>query len=217
MVENYLRQSPLAHLGLEGCAATDRGEAGIGMAERPFPAIVNLRGKPEDKAFLAAAKEILGFDLPETPNSVAGKDGLTAFWLSPEEWWVIADEGGGFEAENTLADKLRAALADVHCAVTGVGESRTCIRISGPKAQDLLAKGCPLDLDPRALGPGAFGGAGRCAQSHVAKTLIVLHLVTDDEAEGMCLDIYVLRSFAEYLWSWLEDAAREYGLTVLAA
>ena len=24
-------------------------------------------------------------------------------------------------------------------------------------------------------------------------------------------DIYVLRSFAEYLWLWLEDAAMEYG------
>ena len=27
-------------------------------------------------------------------------------------------------------------------------------------------------------------------------------------------DIYVLRSFAEYLWLWLEDAAQEYGLAV---
>jgi len=29
-------------------------------------------------------------------------------------------------------------------------------------------------------------------------------------------DLYVLDSFAAYLWLWLEDAAREYGLKVAA-
>ena len=116
------------------------------------------------------------------------------------------------QAEGALAGRLREALADVHCAVTAVGESRTRIRVSGPKARDLLAKGCPLDLHPE-----AFGEPGRCAQSHVAKALVVLHLIADDPAEGASFDIYVLRSFAEYLWCWLEDAAREYGLAVVAA
>jgi sarcosine oxidase gamma subunit len=27
-------------------------------------------------------------------------------------------------------------------------------------------------------------------------------------------DIYVARSFAEYLWAWLEDAGGEYGVAV---
>ncbi len=44
----------------------------------------------------------------------------------------------------------------------------------------------------------------------------------DDEAvvqagaEGPIFDIYVVRSFAEYLWAWLEDAGREYGVRVVA-
>ncbi len=33
---------------------------------------------------------------------------------------------------------------------------------------------------------------------------------------GPAYDVYVLNSFAEYLWLWLEDAAREYGLRVTA-
>ena len=28
-------------------------------------------------------------------------------------------------------------------------------------------------------------------------------------------DIIVRRSFAEYVWTWLEDAAREYGIRVV--
>ena len=34
-------------------------------------------------------------------------------------------------------------------------------------------------------------------------------------AEGPVIDIYVLRSFAEYLWDWLEDAGAEYGVTIV--
>lgn len=212
MAENYLRQSPLAHLGLESRATLPRSEAGVLMDERPFPCIVNLRGKPDDKAFKKAVKEILGLDLPKVPNSSARKAAFVALWLSPEEWWILVNDKNTLEAEGALAAKLRGALTKVHCTVTGVGESRTRIRVSGPRARDLLAKGCPLDLDPQ-----AFGGAGCCAQSHIAKALVVLHLVADDEAEGACFDIYVLRSFSEYLWSWLEDAAREYGLAVVTA
>ena len=49
---------------------------------------------------------------------------------------------------------------------------------------------------------------------------MTLHLFADESAaqagaEGPVFDIYVLRSFAEYLWAWLEDAAQEYGVTVL--
>ena len=49
-----------------------------------------------------------------------------------------------------------------------------------------------------------------CARSLIVKVPIALHQVSDQPA----YDIYVLRSYAEFLWLWLEDAAREYGLAV---
>jgi sarcosine oxidase subunit gamma len=106
------------------------------------------------------------------------------------------------------------ALADHFSAVTEVGESRTCIRVAGPRARALLQKGCPLDLHSSVF------KAGACAQSILAKSGVTLHLFADESAEqagaeGPVFDIYVLRSFAEYLWAWLEDAGREYGVTIL--
>ena len=44
---------------------------------------------------------------------------------------------------------------------------------------------------------------------------MVLHQIGETEEDGPAFDIYVLRSFSEYLWCWLEDAAREYGLAVV--
>ena len=204
MAENYLRQSPLAHLGLEGRARKDRGAAGVAMHERPFPGIVDLRGP--HKAVSAAFELGFGFALPAEPNTAAskGKPGtkaqVSALWLGPDQWWVLGAEPA------KLAAKLVEALDSQPAAVTEVGESRSCIRVAGPHARDLLAKGCPLDLHPRVF------AAGACAQSLLAKAAVLIHQVDDEPA----YDIYVLRSFAEYLWLWLEDAAKEYGLAVTA-
>ena len=208
MGDSFLRHSPLAHLGLAARATEDVAELEVGvlMGERPYRGLVNLRGPAGDKTFDEAVQKALGVALPSEPNSTTGQDDLRVFWLGPDEWWVVTPGDGP-----AMADKLRAALAGQKAAVTDVSESRTCIHISGARARDLLSKGCPLDLHPRVF------SAGRCAQSLCAKAMITLHQVADDsDGGGPAYDVYVLNSFAEYLWLWLEDAAREYGLRVTA-
>ena len=195
-----VRQGGLAGLGLGVRTKNERGEAGITMAERPFRTILNLRGDVTDKAFGDAIQSVIGAGPPETPNTTAGKSGRTVLLLGPDEWWLVSAK-----PDVRLADRLRKALSGQHAAVTEVGESRTCIEIAGPSARDVLAKACPLDLHPRVF------SAGRCAQSHFAKAGGLIHQVS----EAPAYDLYVLRSFAEYLWRWLEDAAQEYGVAVV--
>jgi sarcosine oxidase gamma subunit len=43
---------------------------------------------------------------------------------------------------------------------------------------------------------------------------VLIHLVDDEPARGPSFDVYVARSFAQYLWTWLEDAGREYGVLI---
>jgi sarcosine oxidase subunit gamma len=209
VVDAFLRHSPLAHLGLSGRATADQDKAddiGAQMGERPFRGIVNLRGPAADEAFGAAAQTALGVALPVAPNTTASAGEVTVLWLAPDEWWVVTPGEGP-----AMADKLRRGLEGVRSAVTDVSESRTCIEVRGPRARDLLVKGCPLDLHPRVF------AKGECAQCHLAKTMMTLHMTDDDEdQDGPAFDLYVLNSFAEYLWLWLEDAAREYGLKVTA-
>ncbi len=214
MAEAYLRQSALAHLGLEGRGEVARGDAGVAMTERPHRGIVNLRLDPNNAEAMAALEAAFGFALPTAANTSAGDAVTIALWLGPDEWWLVVP-GPEPEAGPELADKLRAALTDHFAAVTEVGESRTCIRVSGPCARALLQKGCPLDFHPRTF------AAGACAQSVLAKAGVTLHLFADESAEqagaeGPVFDIYVGRSFAEYLWAWLEDAGCEYGVTITA-
>lgn len=200
MVEPYLRQSALAHRGLQRAAAEAPARTGITLSERPFRAMLNLRGDPADAGFLSAVRTAAGVELPVEPNTTRRAGSLTALWLGPDEWLLTAPAG----EERVLVPAIRAALGDRHAAVVDLTESRTVIAVSGAPTRDLLAKGCTLDLHPRAFKVGA------CAQSGLARAGALLHLVD----ETPTFEITILRSFADYMWVWLADAAREYGVAL---
>jgi sarcosine oxidase subunit gamma len=126
--------------------------------------------------------------------------GRRALWLGPDEWLVVTAPG----TESALATELETAMGRRHGAVVDVGEGRSIMTIAGKQARRVLAKGCSLDLHPRVFGPGD------CAQSRLAQATIILHQTADAPA----YDIYVGRSFAEYLWAWITDAAAEYGYRI---
>jgi sarcosine oxidase subunit gamma len=90
---------------------------------------------------------------------------------------------------------------DEHVSVTDVSAQRTTLLVGGPRARDLLAHGCSLDLHPRAFGPG------RSAQTMLARAQVVL-VARDEPRAGFW--VLVRSSFAGYLTDWLLDAAVEY-------
>jgi sarcosine oxidase subunit gamma len=175
------------------------GPRGVRLGERQLAKIA-LRGDPGARSFMAAVGRALDLLLPNEPNSTSGKGDVTALWQGPDAWLVtcpVAEVGARI-------DKLQKALGDVHAAVTDVSDGQTSLRLAGPSARDLLAKGCPLDLHPRAFSPG------NCAGSLVAKLSVLIHLVED--RPDPVFDLYVARSVAHDLWSWIEDAGLEYGV-----
>ena len=195
------QESPLVqflNLGRTVARATD---AGVEMRERAFMGHLNLRGDTADRAFLDATESVLGFGLPIEPNTVAEGGELAALWLGPNEWLVLTPPG----QEKALAGALRGALGELFSSVVDVTGGQTVINLRGPRVRELLAKGCTLDLHPRAFGPG------RCAQSLVAKANLTVRQLDGSPS----FDLVVRRSFAEYLAIWLQDAGQEYGIDVV--
>ena len=190
------RRSPLSHAADRLAAATRASGGAVRLAELPFLAQVNVRldakGAAADAVGLA-----LGLQLPLEPNTVVRAGELTALWLGPDEWLVVGPPG----SQRDLESRIRAAAADEPVSVTDVSAQRTTLLVAGPRARDLLAHGCPLDLHPRAF------GAGRCAQTTLARTQIVL-VARDEPKAGFW--VLVRSSFAGYLTDWLLDAATEY-------
>ena len=203
MVEAYQRRSALAHFGLNALATKgSEGKAGITVGEIAHRAIINIRGNAADGAFTAAVRNATGVDLPTFANTVVTVGDIRILWLGPDEWWIVASDA----RRVALIEALRREFAGQHTNVTDVSESRTIITLTGPAARDVLARGISLDLHPRAFGPG------QCAQTSLSKANVLLHQT--DNAPSY--EIYILKSFSDYLWRWIGLIAEDFGLAVKA-
>lgn len=188
------RRSPLADLQAELAAMS---VADMVTLREVAPAVqVDLRGDPDDPRLGEAVRDLIGVALPARPNSFEAQGELAALWLGPDEWLIVGPEA----AHPNLPRRLRTALTGLHAAVVDVSASRIIFELAGPKARELLMKGCPLDLHPRSFGPG------RCAQSLLAKAQVLIQQID----ETPTYRLYVRPSFAHYVATWLVDAMREY-------
>jgi sarcosine oxidase subunit gamma len=190
-----LRTSPLSHLEERMRAAAVTGARGVTLAELPFRTMVNVRVDPASEA-ADRIGEALGAPFPRRCGDTAAHGDRTAVWLGPDEWLVVSRADAG-----TLTAELREALRGDPGSVVDVSANRTTLELSGPSAREVLEKGCPLDLHPRAFGPGR-------AVSTTVGPIAVLLWQTDDTPTYRLLP---RSSFADYLARWLMDAMSEYG------
>jgi sarcosine oxidase subunit gamma len=200
MPERYQWQGALATLGIEARASAPAADTGVILCERRAGTQLVIRGDASNADFSAGVAQALGLELPVTPKTAHRESDRALLWLGPDEWlavMAVADDG-------ELGATLTETLADVHHAVADVSHSRVVIGLQGANAREVLMKGTNIDLHPRHFGPD------NCVQAHLGRCHMLLHQLDD----GPSYDIYIHRSFAVYAWTWLSDAAREYGLAV---
>jgi sarcosine oxidase subunit gamma len=182
-----LRLSPL-----DGLLPWTLPGGAVSLEEMRFAQQIGIRLRSRVPAYLA------GLPLPLEPNRAASMRTVRVLWLGPDEWLVTAPQG----AVPELPTRIARATADLRAAVTDLSASRTIIEIAGPRARDLLQKGCGLDLHPRVFGPG------QCAQTLFAR----LPVIIDQLSAAPAYRLYVRRSSARWLCDWLIDAAEEFRL-----
>lgn len=161
--------------------------------------ILNLRGQADDPPFLQACRAAFGLRLPGEPLRTVEHGPWRVVWVGPDDWFLIGPPG---QAQASM-DALRQATAGLHAAVTDVSSGYTVLRLAGAPVRDVLAEGCPLDLHPRAFGPGS------CAGSHFFKASVWLWRA---QAGPDAFELLVRRSFMGYLDLMLQRSAREYEL-----
>ncbi|MDX2938568.1 sarcosine oxidase subunit gamma [Streptomyces ipomoeae] len=194
-----VRVSPLAHLEERMRAATITGARGVTLTEWPFLTMVNLRVDPASEA-ADRIEKTLGAPLPRQCGDTSTSGPHTVLWLGPDEWLVLSQT----EATAVTAE-LREALDGDPGSAVDVSANRTTLELSGPAARQVLEKGCPLDLHPRAFGPG------KAVSTTVGPVAVLLWQVDDTPTYRL----FPRSSFADYLARWLIDAMSEYrGLEV---
>jgi sarcosine oxidase, subunit gamma len=183
--------------GHYGAAST-----GVVLAEITFAIAWNVQGDFARAAFTAEVRRSFDIALPEAPNTSATSDALTALWLGPASWLLIA---GGASPLTGFADR-RDALNAAGGALFDLSASRVAWTISGECATAVLAKGCPLDFHPRVFAEGA------CAQSLLGHVNALFY--RPRAAHGFV--VMAARSFARDVWRTLCVSAAQYGYGVQA-
>ncbi|MGY4858626.1 sarcosine oxidase subunit gamma [Cryobacterium sp. AP23] len=198
-ITSPLRRSPAAHL-LDACVSGSvAGSARL--AELPFLVMVGIRVHPGADAGRRIAA-VTG-ELPRGSGQVGGTAETAVLWLGPTEFLVVAPAGDDDAPE--LVDRLVDALADDPGQVVDLSANRTTFELSGPRARDVLEKGCSLDLHPRVLPP-------KTAVSTEVGGIPVLLWKTADETYRLL----PRASFADFLCRWLLDGMREYATAGVA-
>ena len=180
-----------AHSPLEGVELPAR------VRELPFLAQLDLRADPSDADLMARLTRALGARPPTEPNkAIVSDDGTRhVLWLGPDEWLIVAEPDTGPALESAIRD----AIGDGRGAVVDVSANRTTLSVSGPRARELLAFGCSIDLDERRFKPGM------CVQTLLARANVII--VPVGPAVEPAFRVLVRPSFAAYLAAWLRDAA----------
>tara|TARA_B100002051_G_C16453726_1_gene494963 strand:- start:148 stop:699 length:552 start_codon:yes stop_codon:yes gene_type:complete len=151
---------------------------------------INLRGKNRD--FFTKIGKILSIVLPTESNTSATIKNISALWLSPDEWMVYGnniDKNVNLSLENEIS-KLNLG------SITNVSDQWVLINLNGKNVFEVLSKGSPFDFNKF-----------KNTKNVVVQTLlnhvdVILHHNDIDN-----VDLFVRKSFSEYLWLWINDSS----------
>jgi len=189
----------LAGAALPGRHGNPEGGPGVVMAERIGIGLATLAVRKGKAAALdGMVQAVYGAALPDSALLAAGPH-AAFIGTGPGQWLAVSEH----LAHGALAADLAAKLAGL-ASVSDQSDGRAVIRIAGPRARDVLAKGLPIDLHPSVFRPTT------AATGSIALMGVTLWQVDDMPT----YDVAVFRSLAGSFWTWLTASAAEFGYEV---
>ncbi len=189
-------QSPLHPFGLAAKQEKVNGTKGVWANEVPLLGYISLRGNVQNAAFINAVNSALGISLPTQPCSMLDSSFGSILWLSTDEWLLICPR----EQRATLQKLLETALQGIHSQVFDNSGGFTSVILQGKNASDVLHHCTVYDLS--ALQAGKVVGT----------TFGKVSLFLQQDKNGYRL--VFRRSFADYIWRYLERSALPYGFGI---
>ena len=114
-------------------------------------------------------------------------------WTGPKNWFVVS-------SKTDLLFKVKELFDEKNFSITDLSHSRTIIELEGNLANEVLKKGCPLDIDNF--------NEGDCANSIYNGIAITIDFISNNPRK---IRIFGLRSFGESLHHSITDGSLEFG------
>lgn len=193
--------SGLAGVAVPGRFGKTDGTPGVHLSERVSLGLATVAThKGQDEGLKQKVREAYGVDLPDR-SIIVQEPAVSFVGIGPGQWLAVSESLKHDALARDLAKQLKGLAS-----VSDQSDGRTVLRIGGPRARDTLAKGLPIDLDPR-----AFPKDG-AATSVISLMGVQLWQVDDTPT----YDIAVFRSLSGSFWRWLTASAAEFGYEVTA-
>ena len=157
---------------------------------------LNLRGKKRE--FFTNIGKNLNMLLPTEANTSTISNKLTAIWLSPDEWMIVTND---VVKKDTNEYKLNEVLFDDISkknlgAVVDVTDQFVQFEIKGKNIYEIFSAGSPFNFNEF---KNKKGSSVQTILNHID---VIVHNKGDQ-----VVNLFVRRSFAEHLWSWINDSA----------
>lgn len=170
------------------------GSSPVTLTEQPAGHLV-MRGNAAE--FSDAVRETLQLETPILPlTSSTSETGACIRRISPDEWLITVPESDTFEVESALRRSINSPVA-----IVNVSGGQTILHLQSGAAEMVLRKSTPYDVHVSNFPPG------KVVTTAFAQTQVLMRRLDADAFE-----LVIRRSFADYLWAWLRDAATEFGL-----
>jgi sarcosine oxidase subunit gamma len=192
--------SALAGLAVPGRFGKQGGEPGVVISERVGLGLATVAArKGEAEALKQAVVSAYGVELPDGSRAVHGLS-VSFIGYGPGQWLAVSETLASETLARDLAERLR-GLASISDQSGG----RTVLRVSGPRARAVLAKGLPIDLHPRAFAPG----------SAATSTISLMGVQSWQVDDAPTYELAIFRSVSASFWGWLTASAGEFGYEVV--
>lgn len=191
-------RSPLHHFGLVERQASMHNGCGVWANEKSLLGYISLRGNSNLPAFLTKVNAALGVALPTQPCTIQAADWGSILWISPDEWLIVCERA----QRQPLQQALETALSGIHSQVVDNSGGYTWVALQGTRIVDLLRHCTVYDVENLTAGHVVGSTFGKLS-TFIVRNHEGFHLV-------------LRRSFADYIWRYLERSAAPYGFGIAA-
>jgi len=199
-------ETALQHANMKALSVRAPGGQGVALIEMPVTGLLVLRTRTGQTDLAAALKSTLALELPDVlsanvSNNKIGKgyDQACVRWMAPDEWLLSCPLKDAFAVESDLRESIK------NCSVAIVNTSGgfTSLILHGANAIDVLKKSTGYDVHPSNFMPG------KVVNTVFAKAQATMRCIDANQYE-----LIIRRSFADYVWHWIQVASAEYGLSI---
>ena len=204
--EHQVRHSHLSRCNFDSIRILDR-QASVELTEYTDCRFLILRGDESEDlirnglkggdSLKSGLRALLNIDLPVIPMTSVQSGCSNVWWIGPSEWILIGPTSQFKDIEENLRRQLKEEFA-----VVDVSGGFVLLGLEGIEAEAVIRKSSPYNVNAENFPIGKVVG------TRFGKTQVTLRRFKDG------FQILCRSSFSDYLWAWLRDASREFGLEI---